>query len=333
MSDRYGIAIIGCGMMGQAHARAWAQRPDAELRVVHDPDLARADALGASHSARAVSDWIEAAQADDIEIVSVCTPVHLHHEIAIAAARAGKHVLCEKPVALSLEQADAMAAAAAEAQVQMGISYQYRGRARYQCYKKLIASGALAGPLLARFVDFREVRPKTAMHRTTRNGGPIIDMAGHFFDLMRWLTGEEPLTVFATGHVMGAGKPRLAGLTDLAIDAADIHVRYAGGHVASVSVHWGLPEDTPTYTNEYLATADAWTRVGPESVEVQSGSVSTRHALPSDASQQAWTIDGLMRAIAGDPSQLVTVYDGRAALAVSLAAIQSIESGQAVALA
>ena len=88
-----------------------------------------------------------------------------------------------------------MQAAASDAGVQMSISYQYRGRSKYCKLRELVDSGQIKGPLLARFVDCREVRPKTAMHRTSENGGPVIDMAGHYFDLMHYITGAEPASV------------------------------------------------------------------------------------------------------------------------------------------
>jgi predicted dehydrogenase len=241
-------------------------------------------------------------------------------------------VLCEKPIALTLEDADAMRAAAEEAGVQIAISYQYRGRSKYRLCRDLVASGDLAGPLFVRFVDCREVRPKTAMHRTSENGGPVIDMAGHYFDLMRYITASEPVSVFASGHVFGRGKSRLDGIEDLAIDAAEIQVRYTGGHVLSVLVHWGLPEKTPSYTNEFITTGDAVVIPGEGDIAIECGSTRTVHRIPGNPPEPAVVIAGLVDAIEGDRSQMVTVDDGRTALAVSLAALESIRSGKAVSL-
>jgi len=332
MSDQTGVAIIGCGMMGQAHADAWAERDERAILAVYDPIEDRAAKLAAKHGASMAASCEEAIQTDGVSIVSVCTPVCFHPEISIAATKAGKHVLCEKPIALTLDEAEAMDAAAKQAGVQMAVSYQYRWRSRYQLYRQLVESGALAGPIFARFVDVREVRPKTAMHRKSMNGGPVIDMTGHFFDLVRFITGAEPETVFATGHTFGQDKERLAGINDLAIDASEIQVRYGGGHTASVFVHWGLPEGSTTYSNEYLATAKAVVRPDEKRVIVRRGKDEQAHDLADDPKGPAGPIAALLEAIGGRPSPGVRASEGRTALAVSLAALESIATGRAVGL-
>ena len=333
MTDKIGVAIVGCGAMGKAHARVYGERQDCRIHCVHDADEARAADLAETFGARVRGSVPEAVTDDDVDLVSVCTPVCFHPEVAIAAAWAGKHVLCEKPIALSLDQARQMDQAARGSGVHLAVSYQFRGRAQYRKYRELIGSGQLAGPLFARFVDVREVRPKTAMHSRSLNGGPLIDMAGHFFDLMRFLTGEEPNTVFASGHVFGAGKQRLSQISDLAIDAAEIQVRYTGGHVASIFVHWGLPEKTPSYTNEYLATAEAHVQTEGDEVVLARGEEKQSFPLEANPPEPGVSIDAMIGAIRGGGNVLVSAVDGAKALAVSLAALQSINNGSPVALA
>jgi len=332
MSRPLRIAIVGCGMMGQAHARAWSARDDARVVMACDTEPAASEKLAADCGASPHTAW-EAAVADaSIDVVSVCTPVCWHPPVAVAAIRAGKHVLCEKPMALTLDDADQMIAAADAAGVHLHVSYQYRGRPRYQQYRRWVEDGTLAGPILARFVDLREVRPKLAMHRRGLNGGPIIDMTGHFFDMMRYLTGREPRTVFATGHVFGAGKPRLAEIQDPAIDAAEIQVRYDGRHVASVLVHWGLPEGSATITDEMISSAGAVARFQDDRLTLGDAAGPREVALPEDVFDPVISVERLVAALDGRAVAGGTARDGRIALATSLAALRSMETGVAEAV-
>src|SRR5213078_5084639 len=125
MAD-FNVAIIGCGDMGVQHAAAWQTRSDCKIVAVCDESAERRDALAKSTGAGAFSKHADAIAHDAVNVISICTPVAFHSEVGIAAARAGKHVLCEKPIALTLEQADAMIRAARENKVLLCISLQYR---------------------------------------------------------------------------------------------------------------------------------------------------------------------------------------------------------------
>lgn len=332
MDREWGIAIIGCGMMGRNHATQWSKRKDAKVVAVYDVDRERADGLAEEYGAVVWGSCEEAINAQGVGIVSICTPVCFHPEIAIRAAKAGRHILCEKPIALTLKDADAMIGAARKAGVFFSVSYQYRGQSKNCLYKEMVKDGRIAGPLFARYVDCREVRPKLAMHEAKMNGGPVIDMAGHFFDLMRFITGAEPISVYASGHVLGKGKPRLEPVGEHSVDAAEIQVRYLGGHVLSVFVHWGLPERTKTFGHEYLSTAECVIKYETGQVTVEQGSQAIVYRLEPDPEGSSATIDWLIKAISGDPSRMVSGEDGRRALSVSLGALESIRTGRRVAL-
>ncbi len=327
------VALIGCGMMGRTHARIWAAREDSRVVAVFDPDGERAAKLADQSGARVCSSWTEAVELDGVNVVDICTPVCLHAEIAVGAAERGRHVITEKPVALDLESADAMIAAAEAAGVRLAVSYQYRGRARNRLYREMISGGRYGEPLFFRFVDVREVRPKLAMHRRSMNGGPVIDMAGHFFDLVRFLTGEEPVTVCARGQVFGAGKPRLAGVEDLAVDTAEITVGYSGGHTLSAFVGWGMPEGTGTITEEIFCGPDCVTRFTDGRLVASRGKeFEAIDILGESEDPVASRIDDLREAILTGRDPEVSGREGRIALSVSLAALESIRSGRVVEL-
>ena len=327
------VAVIGCGDMGRNHATQWQAVQDAHIVAVADPIQERREKLAESTGAIAYSDWRDAILHEDVNVVSVCTPVCFHSEISVFAAEHGRHVLCEKPIALTLEQADDMIRAAKANNVLLSTSLQYRGFARNARYRQLIREGAFGGPIFVRYMDIREVRPKLAMHRKSMNGGPIIDMAGHYFDTMRYLTGEEPVSVSAQGHVFGKGTQRLAGIDDLAIDAAEILVKMTGGHVLSAFVNWGMPEGFKGFGEEYI--------VGPAmSARVEGGQVRLRFpdreetfdVSAGNPPGSSVRINDLAAAIREGRQPEVTGEDGRIALSVSLAALQSIETGEVVKL-
>ncbi|HEO70223.1 MAG TPA: Gfo/Idh/MocA family oxidoreductase, partial [Candidatus Hydrogenedentes bacterium] len=231
-----GVCVIGSGDMGGQHARAWQARDDCDVLAVFDPIEERRNALAAEVGATAYETYEDAITHDGVDVVSVCTPTCFHAEIAQCAALQGRHVLCEKPIALNLEDADAMIAAARDNGVLLSISLQCRSFPRNRRMKELISAGAFGSPLFLRYVDVRDVRPKIAMHRRAMNNGPVLDMLCHFVDTARFLTGTEPESVFATGHVFGRDHPRLAEVDDIAIDAAEVQVRFTGGHVLSAFI-------------------------------------------------------------------------------------------------
>lgn len=328
------VAIIGCGAMGNVHAGIWSARDDADVVAVFDPDAERCAALAQSSGAAACT-TLEAAIVDaDVDVVSVCTPANLHCEVSCLAMAHGRHVLCEKAMATTLAEADKMITTASANNVKLGISYQYRSFPKSLAYRGLIHAGAFGGPVMARFVDVREVRPKLAMHRRSMNGGPVIDMAGHFFDLMRFITGEEPEAVYARGHVFGAVKPRLEGIDDLAIDAAEITVGFSGGHVLSVNVNWGMPEGHPGVVREELIGPELIMRPTEKGAEaIYADRVEAVEPEPLTPVGVGTRIQDLLTAIEHDTKPEVAGKDGRIALAVCLAALTSIETGDVVHLA
>ena len=322
------IGIIGAGDMGKQHAKAWQQRNDATIVAIVDPDEERANALAAEYGAQAMGSWQELVVPKTVDAISICAPAMLHHPITVAAAKAGMHVLCEKPMALNATEATAMRAAANAAGTALIISHQYRGQGIFRLIKSMLADGNISHPFTIRFSDTREVRPKLAMHRKDQNGGPVHDMSGHFFDLARWLTGSEATTVTATGHIHGKGKERLASIEHFGIDTADILVQFAAGHTATVHINWGLPEGTPARHEIAISGPTGMLSVVGNEVTFYNADGKNTLTPPDSPDGPADRIDDLVQAINGTPNEdAVDGEAGQAALAITLAALQSIEAG------
>ncbi|MGI9355371.1 MAG: Gfo/Idh/MocA family protein [Rhizobiaceae bacterium] len=339
-----GVAIIGCGDMGTKHAAAWASRKDAKIIAVCDLKTDRAKALSKLYDTLRCDRWQDAIAHDEVDVVSVCVPACNHRDVSVAAACAGRHVLCEKAMALTLEQADEMIAAAESNNVQLSVCHQYRSLSRYRIMKRLINEGRLGAPLFIRFAEMREVRPKLAMHRRSMNGGPLHDMTGHLLDLARYLTGCEAESVSAVGNVFGQGKERLRTVTDFGIDAAEVQVRFGGGHCLSIGLNWGLPENTPGRSQElvhgpmgmiYSADAAQPDRfLGDVSetvcIVIKDASGTMQLDCDRDSDGPHVCIEELVEAIENGTISQFSGREGRAALRLILASLEAIETGKTV---
>lgn len=340
----YGVAIIGCGDMGTKHAAAWHGRGDARVVAVCDPLPERAEALALQFEAHQYEIWQDAVADPAVDVVSVCVPACDHRDVAVTAAKFGRHVLCEKAMALTLDQADEMIAAAHANDVCLSVCHQYRSFSRFKTMKHIIDEGRLGEQIFMRFAEMREVRPKLAMHSLGMNGGPVHDMSGHLFDLGRYLTGSEPESVNAVGAIFGAGKERLKTVTDFGIDTAEIQVRFHGGHCLSIGINWGLPEGTPGHCHELihgkLGMMCAADQAQPErflgdlsdtvGVLLKDANGTTLiECLPDNDGPHA-CIDDLLNAIeTGQPSQFDGI-ESRAALRLVLASLEAIETCETV---
>ena len=205
MARQYGIALIGTGFMGGLHARAFTLMPQVfpvaeaqpALRVVADvrADDARA-AAGRWGIPRWTADWASVLDNDDVDVVDICTPPDLHRPIAEAAAAAGKHVYCEKPVGRNRAETEAIWQAVQRAGVASFVGFNYRWSPSVQYARELIASGRLGALRLVR-ISFRTDNaadpsiPFTWRHSAAVAGfGALGDLGSHVFDMARYLVGE-----------------------------------------------------------------------------------------------------------------------------------------------
>ncbi len=197
------LAVVGAGFIAGAHAAAAASLPDVELVAVSDRDAAAAARFGAAWGARVVPDAADLLAADDVDAVVVCTPNDTHAQLALAAAAAGKHLLLEKPMALSAASARSVADAfvAADRVLLVGHTHRHADYARQ--VREVIASGRLG--------TVRSVRIaitggwiwggwSTWVLDPARSGGHAFHNGVHLFDLARWWLGSPIASVYAVGQ-------------------------------------------------------------------------------------------------------------------------------------
>ena len=245
------VALIGYAFMGRAHSNAYRQvvpffspkRPP-RMKVIcgrsaREVEKAR-KALGWEEAA---TDWKDVIRRPDIELVDVCTPGDSHAEIAIAAARSGKHVFCEKPLANSLKDAERMLAAVEKAGVAHMICHNYRRAPAVQLARQIIAKGQLGeirhyrGTYLQDWMSDPSAPFNWRLDRTKAGSGALGDIASHSIDLARFLVGEisevtADLKTFVPTRAE-AGKPR-SRRTVTVDDAAMALVRFANGAVGTI---------------------------------------------------------------------------------------------------
>lgn len=235
---KLGVAMIGYGFMGAAHSQGWRVAPrffdlpvEPEMSVIVGRDAARVEAAREKFGwTSASTDWHDVLTRDDIHVVDICTPGDSHVEIAIAALEAGKHVLCEKPLANTVEEAEAMTAAAQKAAargVRAMVGFSYRRVPAIAFARQLIADGRLG--------DIRQVRaqylqdwlvdaegPMTwRLDKDRAGSGSLGDIGAHAIDMVQYLTGTTLDSVSGTMHTFVTERPLLGETVGLSGTASD----------------------------------------------------------------------------------------------------------------
>ncbi|MEU8137827.1 Gfo/Idh/MocA family protein [Streptodolium elevatio] len=219
-----GVGMVGHSFMGRVHSHAWRSvdaffdlpmRP--ELRVVAGRDAARVEAAAARLGwAESTTDWRELLDRDDIALIDICAQGSVHAEIAIAALEAGKHVLCEKPLANTPAEAEAMAraaAAAAERGVLAMVGFNYRRVPALTLARTLVADGRLGTirHVRARYLQDWIVDPEHPLVwrlvREEAGSGALGDIGAHIIDLAEFLTGDHITGVSAVTETFVHKRP------------------------------------------------------------------------------------------------------------------------------
>jgi UDP-N-acetyl-2-amino-2-deoxyglucuronate dehydrogenase len=191
----YGWGIVGCGVIGPTHARAVAGLPNAHLVAVTDLDQGKAKALAGSSGAAWEADLGALLARPDIDVVSVCVPSGLHAEVAVQAAQAGKHLVIEKPIDVTVAAADRLLGAAAAAGVGLTVISQHRFDAGVRRLRELTESGRLGRLTLGEaavkwyrsqgYYDSGDWRGTWALD----GGGALMNQGVHYLDLLCWIMG------------------------------------------------------------------------------------------------------------------------------------------------
>jgi predicted dehydrogenase len=196
VSKTFGVGIVGAGTIGRVHAAELAGVEGAQLVGVAEPHEETGRGLAGAHGAGWHPNLAELLARDDVEVVTICTPSGLHPDEAVAAARAGKHVIAEKPMAITLDGADRMIGACREAGVTLSVIFQYRFNRDALRMKRALEAGLFGRPVLCNaLVHWHRTQAyydeKGGWRGTWRldGGGALMNQSVHAVDLLQWLLG------------------------------------------------------------------------------------------------------------------------------------------------
>jgi len=195
VSGKIGFAIVGCGVIAPMHEKAIRAQPDAELIAVMDIDPEIAKQRGAEFGVPFYTDLDALFARDDVQVVDVCVPSGLHAEIGVKAALAGKHVICEKPIDISLAAADRLTAACKEAGVKLQVISQHRFSNAMQQLKEAVDAGKFGRLVMGNASIFwyraQSYYDSGGWRGTWEldGGGALMNQGVHWVDQLRWIMG------------------------------------------------------------------------------------------------------------------------------------------------
>ena len=327
--------ILGAGKIAERQmAPAIAQAPDQQLTAVMRRNLDEAQAFAAKHGATRAYATVEALLADqEVNAVYVATPPYLHAEQTIQAAEQGKHVLCEKPMALNTAQAQQMLDACRANGVQLMICYYQRYNARHQQIKRLLAADAIGQVTAMRinFSDYFPPQPGFWHHDPAiSGGGPLLDLGIHCIDLVRYLGGPIAEVVALVDTLAAPSSVE---------DTATLLLKLANGAQAVVTSHWSTAIFEPNQANglELYGTAGS-IQAAPIQAKDSAGILRLLRAdgvqdfsiAPGGQRPHVALLEDFAQALTNGAPVPIPGEEGLAGLAVIEAALQSARTGQRI---
>lgn len=327
------IALIGIGRIGEVHARTLARLGHlGRFAMIVDPREDVARTLAAELNVpKVATDPGDAFDDPGIDAVVIASPTDTHAPCIEAAARAGKAIFTEKPIALDLATTDAAIAAVEKAGVRMQVGFQRRFDRGYLAAHEAARDGSL-GAIEMIHDAMRDPEPPSTAY-LARSGGFFRDMTIHNFDCVRWLMGEEPATVFAVGSSLVSDEIRAVG----DIDTAAVTLTFASGAIATIEngrrSGFGYDVRTEVFGSRGAIFVDdpratPVTRLGKDGVTVD------HHWFFLNRFGDAYVaeLEAFALALVEDRPVTVTGADGRAALLMAYAAEMAYRDGRPVTL-
>lgn len=339
------VALLGTGFIAKIHLESYARFvPDAEVVAVYGRTLAHAQALAAEHGIPQAFDDLEALFAGcDAEVVDICLPNYLHYEACMAAARHNKHVIVEKPLALTLEQADEMIAACRQRGLLLMYAEELCFAPKYERVRALVERGAVGKVYLLKQAEKHSgPHSRWFYQKETAGGGVMMDMGCHALAWFRWMTGNAAVkSVYADMKTV-----RHQAITDCDDNAITI-VEFANGVTAMAEDSWAKPGSMDDRIEVYGDKGVSYADLFRGNAALTYSECGYDYASEKAGSTQGWSFTVFEEAFnQGYPQELahfidcvrtgaqprVTGEDGRAVLEIICAAYQSAKEGRRVTL-
>lgn len=319
------LGVLGAGIIAGSFMEAAPDVPELEVAVICDVVEASARALAEPHGIAWETDYRAVLEDETLDAVYIALPHHLHAEVAVASAEAGKDILLEKPMANSLEEADRILAAQKQAGVKLMLGFTHRFHAELETAKRLIDAGELGQVTMA--VDIMTTGgqiPGWFWQKEQAGGGVLHVNGAHSFDRLRWLLGSEIVEIFAYAETYDARKT--------VEDSTVVAMRFENGAMGTTIHNWvvdfALPFkcDLDLYGSGGAIRIDTW-----NALEFSNAHHSWVQRRQRDDSFQK-EIGEFVEAILQDRDPCVTGEDGRRSLACVQAAYESARRGEPVRL-
>ena len=340
----FGIGIIGCGKIAQVrHIPEYAEHKDAKLLGFYDINMERAAALAEKYGGTAYATVEELLADPDIAAVSVCAANFAHAELTIAALNAGKHVLCEKPMAITLAECEAMVEAAKKNNKFLMIGHNQRLAKAHAMARKLIVDG-LIGDIVTFRTTFGHGGPETwsvdpglntwFFDKTRAAMGAMADLGIHKTDLIQFLTGQQ--VVRTTARVTTLDKKDAAGNLISVDDNAICIYEMSGGAFGTMTASWTYygAEDNSTvlYGTKGIMRIYDDPAISIKVILADGGKISydVEAIQTNDNQTKSGVIDLWMESLVEDKAPEISGESALAAMRAVFASIQSSETGKAV---
>jgi len=325
------VGILGAGFMGSTHAAGWSET-GAQLVGVAAETVEEAQPLADQYGIKTYPDL--AAMLPDVNVVDICTPTHLHHQMVLESAAAGKQIVCEKPLARTVEQAREMVTVCLQAGVLLLVAHVVRFFPEYALAKGAVADGLIGRPAVLRLTR-GSYRPKKTVGNwfldEDKSGGILMDLMIHDYDYARWIAG----------NVASVYAKRVRREDAANVDYGLVILRHTSGALSHIAGAWAYPppvfrtgfelagdqglieftsEDTAPIKNLILKTNDG----GAPDVALPSS--------PTSENPYTTQIKEFYAALNGEKAARIAADDGLAAVQIAQAAIRSAQTGEAVLL-
>lgn len=328
------LALIGAGRIGKVHAQAiMTQMPDATILAVADYHLAAAQSLADAYGIPHVTDQhLSAIETDGVEAVIIASPTDTHTPYIMDAARAGKHIFCEKPIAAEIADIDKALAVVDEAGVKLQIGFNRRFDPTFARIKRAIDDGEIGSPHLLHIIS-RDPSPPPIDYIKV-SGGLFFDMTIHDFDMARFLFGDVE-EIYAQGAVLV--DPAIGEAGD--IDTAMITLKFASGALGSIDnsrqAVYGYDQRVEVFGSAGQASnvnlyPDAVTLSGAQCV--RRGSLPLNFFLERYADAYRLELEAFVDAVNNDKAVPVSGEDGRVPVLMAMAAQKSLQENRPVRL-
>jgi myo-inositol 2-dehydrogenase/D-chiro-inositol 1-dehydrogenase len=327
------IALIGIGRIGEVHARTLARLGHlGRFAMIVDPREEVATSLARDFNVpKVATDPGDAFDDPDIDAVVICSPTDTHAACIEAAARAGKDIFTEKPIALDLAATDAAIAAVAAAGVRMQVGFQRHFDRGYRAVHEAVQDGSL-GAVEMIHDAMRDPEPPATAY-LARSGGFFRDMSIHNFDCVRWLMDADPVSVYAVGSALVSDEIRAVG--DL--DTAAVTLTFPSGAIATIEngrrSGFGYDVRTEVFGAKGAIFVDDL-QATPVTRLTRDGVTVDHHWFFLNRFGDAYVaeLEAFALALTEDEPVAVTGADGRAALLMAYAAEMAYRDGKPVAL-